>query len=99
MARSKRVVRRLELKATRMRDYWESIAPVFGDRPPHRSAPPEGEAGDYKASVHVKKIVNDDGSVRFRVYDSDPKASWIEFGTAHMPEYAPAQKTKEAFRK
>lgn len=98
-ARSPKVIRALELKAGRVRDYWESIAPVFGDLPPHRAAPPEGSAGDYKAAVKVMKITNPNGSVRFRVYDDDPKAHWIEYGTSHMPEYAPAAKTKEAFRK
>ncbi|TDH48492.1 hypothetical protein E2F47_23535 [Mycobacterium eburneum] len=97
-ARSKRVIRALERKANKCADYWRSIAPVFGDLPPKRAAPPEGEAGDYKAAVAVKRIDNGDGSVRFRVYDSDPKAHWIEYGTAHMPEYAPAAKTKAKFR-
>ncbi|MEZ0366808.1 hypothetical protein ACAG26_24345 [Mycobacterium sp. pUA109] len=101
-ARSKRVIRALERKAEKCKAYWESIAPVFGDLPPKRSAPagdtnPAGE-GSYKGSVGVKRIDNGDGSVRFRVFDSDPKAQWIEYGTAHMPEYAPAAKTAAKFR-
>lgn len=97
-ARSKRVIRALERKATKAQAYWQSIAPVFGDLPPKRPAPPEGDVGDYKAAVKIKKITNPDGSVRFRVYDDDPKAHWVEWGNAHMPEYAPAAKTIAAFK-
>lgn len=101
-ARSKRVIRALERKAERAAEYWSSIAPVFGDLPPKRAEPPEDTnelgAGSYKASIAIKRIDNPDGSARFRVYDSDPKAHWVEYGTAHMPEYAPAAKTIAAMK-
>jgi hypothetical protein len=63
-----------------------SIAPVFGDLPPHRGAPAEGDVGEYRDSIHVEDV-HGHPDVR-RVISRDKKAIWIETGTRHMPEYA-----------
>lgn len=70
----------------------KSQTPVFGDLPPHRNAPPEGDPGDARDAVHVEPTA--DG---FRVISRDKKAIWIEIGTAHMPEYAPFTKAAAMF--
>jgi meiotically up-regulated gene 157 (Mug157) protein len=92
-----KVAAAVQAKAEKVKDYWQSIAPVFGDKPPHRSAPSYGSPGDYKDSVHVSDA-GSDGEARSRVGTGDFKAKWIEYGTAHMPPYAPLAKTKARFR-
>jgi hypothetical protein len=72
--------------ANEVRDYWRSIAPVG------EAADGDENPGQYRDSIHVER--HGDG---FHVLSEDFKAYWIEFGTSHMPEYAPAQKTAEHF--
>lgn len=96
--KSKRVHDAVLAKATTVQTYWQSISPVFGDKPPHRGAPEYGSPGDYRDSVAVVDKSDADGSLA-RVKPTDFKAKWIEFGNAHMPEYAPMAKTKARFRK
>jgi hypothetical protein len=67
-------------------DYWQSIAPVG------KKADGDENPGQYRDSIHVER--HGEG---FHVLSDDFKAYWIEFGTSHMPEYAPAQKTAEHF--
>jgi hypothetical protein len=72
--------------ANEVRDYWQSIAPVG------KKADGDENPGQYRDSIHVER--HGEG---FHVLTEDFKAYWIEFGTSHMPEYAPAQKTAEQF--
>lgn len=85
-------------KADKVKEYWQSIAPVFGDKPPHRSAPAYGSPGDYKDSINVKDVGGGEDGARSRVGTSDFKAKWIEYGNKHMPPYAPLAKTKARFQ-
>lgn len=95
--RSKKVAAGVEKKAEKVKEYWESIAPVFGDKPPHRDAPSHGAVGAYKASISIEDHPNGDVPGK-RVKDTDFKAKWIEYGSSHMPTYAPRAKTRAKFR-
>ena len=95
---SQKVHNAVDAKAKMVQEYWKSIAPVFGDKPPHRDAPKYGEPGAYRDSITVVDMTDEDG-FRDRVKPTDFKAKWIEFGNAHMPEYAPMAKVKARFRK
>lgn len=95
--RSGAVKKGVDKKAHKVQEYWQSIAPVFGDRPPHRDAPSHGSPGDYKDSIVIEDM-SDGDSPRERVKSTDFKAKWIEYGNKHMPEYAPLSKTKAKFR-
>jgi len=75
-------------------EYAQSIAPEFGDLPPHRVAPAEGEPGDYKESIHAEHL---GVGARRVISRDDPIAFWVEMGTRHMPEYAVFAKTAEHF--
>ena len=85
--------------AEEVRDAVQSHAPVFGDRPPRRESPADGAAGEYRDSIHVEWVTtsDSDGLPVARVISKDMKAAWIEFGSAHMPEYAPFTKAAEEF--
>lgn len=78
------IAAKLEL-AEEAAEYWRSIAPV-GDPAvdPH--------SGAYRDSIHVEQKGD-----KVYVVASDPKAHWIEYGTEHMPEYAPRQRTETQF--
>jgi hypothetical protein len=95
--KSKKVQSGVEKKAEKVKEYWQGIAPVFGDRPPKRESPSHGQPGDYKASISIEDHPNGDVPGK-RVKDTDFKAKWIEFGNKHMPEYAPRAKTRAKFR-
>lgn len=94
--KSNKVKAAVEKKAAAVEAYWQSIAPVFGDKPPHRAAPASGAPGAYRDSITTEDLSDADGP-RIRVKDTDFKAKWIEFGNAHMPPYAPRAKTKAKF--
>lgn len=88
----------LKAKADEIADHWKGIAPVFGDRPPKREAPPYGGAeGEYRDSIRAEPFRKKDGMPAYRVGTDDYRALWIELGTKHMPEYAPATKTAALF--
>lgn len=74
--------------ANEVRDYWRGIAPVG------RAADGDENPGQYRDSIDVERSKQHEG---FVVITYDFKAYWIEYGTSHMPEYAPAQKTAEQF--
>lgn len=95
--KSKKVQAGVEKKAAKVQAYWQSIAPVFGDRPPKRDAPSHGAVGAYRDSISIEDHPSGDVPGK-RVKDTDFKAKWIEFGNAHMPEYAPRAKTKAKFQ-
>lgn len=95
-----RVAAAVQAKAKEVQAYWQSIAPIFEAGAPreHRQVPSRGSAGDYKNSIKVRDISDENGA-RARVSDSDWKAEFIEFGKGvHFPPQAPLAKTKARFR-
>lgn len=88
------VNRGLDHFAGEVAEYAQSIAPVFGDLPPKRDAPPEGEPGEFRDSIHVE---HPRPGVRRVISRDDPIALWAEMGTQHMPEYAVFSRTAEHF--
>jgi hypothetical protein len=90
----------VDAKAAKVQSFWKSVSPVFkeGDPREHRKMPAHGEPGDYQKSITVVPMPDDSG-YRDRVKPTDFKAKWIEFGTKHMPPYAPLAKVKAEFRK
>lgn len=84
-------------KSKEVAEYWEGIAPVFGDKPPHRSEPAFGNIGDYKNSIHIKLRTHRSGYLTGQVSNTDPKAHWLEYGSAHNPEYGYMQRVKDHF--
>lgn len=101
-AKSERVKKALHNKAVKVQQYWRSIAPVFEEgniAKEHRAQPMFGYPGFYRDSVKIEERDGKDEGVFYRVYDDDRKASWIEYGSSHMPEYAPAAKTKAHFKR
>lgn len=95
--RSDMVNAKVGQKAVEVQNYWKSIAPVFGDKPPHRKEPKSGEPGDYRDSIIVKNA-GDGKEVRWRVLPTDLKRKWIEFGTKNMPEEALVPKVMARYR-
>jgi hypothetical protein len=96
MAVSTEVQHGLDELSGEVRDYAKSIAPVFGDRPPHRDAPPKGSEGDFRDSIQVEKVAGE-LDVRRVISRDDPMAVWQELGTRHMPEYAVFAKAAAMF--
>lgn len=98
---SKKTVKALRNKADQVVKYWQSVSPVFdaGDKKEHRTAPPYGAPGAYKDSITAIEKTDENGNTYEHIVATDHKALWIEYGTAHMPEYAPLAKTKARFRK
>lgn len=98
---SERAVKALREKSNKVVSYWQSISPVFdaSDAKEHRAAPPGGQPGDYRNSIKAIEKQDDDGNTYEHVVAKDFKAQWIEYGTSHMPEYAPLAKVKAKFRK
>lgn len=97
MARDPKLIKELEDHGAEIRDYWKALAPVFDGDKDRRKTPGLGEPGDYKGSIHTELVRRKDGKPGMRVGTNDPKAIWIEVGTAHMPEYAPATQTAHHF--
>jgi hypothetical protein len=83
--------------AHKVADYAKTLAPVFGDKPPKRGAPPQGSPGDYRGSIKVEHPPRAGATPTRRVISRDHKAIWIELGTRHMPEYAVFTKTAKYF--
>lgn len=83
----------LDKFAEEVAEHVRSIAPEFGDRPPHRTEPPYDDLGSLKESI----TVTPGGPGRRKVGSEDYKAIWAELGTRHMPEYAPFAKTAKFF--
>jgi hypothetical protein len=76
----------------------KSYAPVFGDRPARRESPADGSVGEYRDSIHIEWVTTSDSDLPVaRVISKDMKAAWIEFGSSHMPEYAPFTKAAQEF--
>jgi hypothetical protein len=88
----------VQRKAEVVQAYWKEVSPVFGDRPPHRKHPEWGHPGSYRDSI-VVQMSEDTHSAAATVKPLDWKARMVEYGNAHMPEYAPMAKVKAKFRK
>ncbi len=91
----------MEVKAEEVKDYWQSIAPKWGDLPTRGATTPTEDGsgkivdayeGEYANSIHVE---SKRGGVR--VGSATKIAVFAEYGTEHIPEYACAQKTVEHF--
>ena len=80
--------------AEQLQEAVKSYAPVFGDRPPRRESPADGSVGEFRDSIEITWVTTSDsgGLPVARVISKDIKAVWIEYGSAHMPEYAPFTK-------
>ena len=97
--KSPKVKDAVDNKAHVVQEYWKSVSPVFGDKPPHRAAPKSGQPGAYRDSITVIDLSDEDGA-HDRVKPTDWKSKMIEFGKPpHMPTYAPMAKVKAKFRK
>ena len=83
----------LDHLAARVCEAVQQETPVFGDLPPKRGAPVEGQPGDARRDVHVEP--RPDGSRR--VISRNRLAVDIEIGTVHMPEYGPFTKAAALF--
>jgi len=88
-------------KAEKVREFWVDYWEAFDH--PHsrvhtlRSGYVE-RPGDYSASIKVKFIEgNAVRPMKARVTAHDYKAHWIEYGSVHMPEFAPRAATLEYF--
>jgi hypothetical protein len=53
--------------------------------------------GDYSESVKIKYSKTKDGASMAKVGSRDYKAHWIEYGSSHMPEFAPRAATVDHF--
>lgn len=79
--------------------YWESFDHPFSREHTLRSGYVE-RPGDYAKSIKVKFI---EGGIeaghlfKARVTAHDYKAHWIEYGSKHMPEFAPRAATLSHF--
>jgi hypothetical protein len=78
-------------------DYWESFDHPYSRQHTLRSGYVE-RPGDYAASIKVK-FIEGSGTHLFkaRVTAHDYKAHWIEYGSSHMPEFAPRAATLAHF--
>jgi hypothetical protein len=97
IARNPEVIKGLEELAHQVEDYWKALAPVFDETRDRRASPPNDDPGAYRDSIHTELIRTKEGLPAARVGTNDYKAVWIEFGSLHMPEYAPATKTAHYF--
>lgn len=75
-------------RAEQVAEYWRSIAPVRGDKPPHGSQEPTAYGtnyeGDYRDSIEVHE---DADGVVYVGSDLNPLAEWLEYGSIHNPEH------------
>lgn len=75
-------------KAEEVAEYWQSIAPVRGDKDPRGSKEPTAYgtnwADDYRESIKVHE--DSDGAVYVGT-DLIPLADWLEYGSVHNPEH------------
>lgn len=96
MATSPLVQAELIKRAEEARDYWRSIAPVGTHQHTLKSGHVE-KPGDYRDSIQVEYRRLPTGVMAARIVAKDYKSAWIEFGSKHMPEYAPRAKTAAQF--
>lgn len=96
MATSPLVRAELIDRATKARDYWRSIAPVGTHEHTLKSGHVD-KPGDYRDSIQIEYRRLPNGVMAARIVAKDYKAAWIEYGSKHMPEYAPRAKTAAQF--
>jgi hypothetical protein len=77
-------------------DYWESFDHPYSREHALRSGYME-KPGDYSKSIKVKFMKTADGAPMARITAHDFKAKWIEYGSAHMPTFAPRAATVSHF--
>jgi hypothetical protein len=84
-------------KAKEVQEYWQSIAPVRGDKPAHESKEPTAYGTnfeeDYKNSI---KVTEHDGTVAVGT-DLMPLGKWLEYGSIHNPEHGYGARVLEHF--
>lgn len=100
LGRSVRVRAGVIAKTKEVQEYWESIAPELGDKPTHGHDDIDGfseDKGTYKKSIKTKLRLHFSGYLTGRVYNTDPKAHLLEYGSIHNPEYGYLQKVKSHF--
>ncbi|MCV7422993.1 hypothetical protein H7K45_20785 [Mycobacterium yunnanensis] len=68
-------------------DYWEAFDHPYSRTHTLRSGYVENP-GDYANSIRVKFMRTPEGAPMARITAHDYKAHWIEYGSAHMPEFA-----------
>lgn len=100
--RSDRAIQALLDKASKVQEYWQSIAPVFAENDyklEHRRKPAIGEIGDYQRRILVYLVPGTSGSDPYAIVRAtDWKSRSIEFGVdPHFPPRAPCAKTKARF--
>lgn len=84
--------------AREVKEYWQSIAPVWGDKPPKRGEPNIGEAGDYRESIQIMPtLMTEVGLPVIKVGSNDEKAHWLEYGSIHNPEHGYGQRVMDHF--
>lgn len=80
-------------KAEEVAEYWKSIAPVYGDKPPKHNPPTIDWPHEYADSI---KVVDDHGTVSVGT-DLTPLADWLEYGSEHNPEHGYGARTLAHF--
>lgn len=76
----------------KVRDTWQEIwdeAEPVGKHP--------YETGSYRESIRCEYVTKPSGYFHGVVRTRDPKAHWLEYGTARTPEFAPARRTVDYF--
>jgi hypothetical protein len=77
-------------------DYWESFDHPFSREHALKSGYVE-KPGDYSESIKIKEGRTKDGAPMATVGSRDYKAHWIEYGSSHMPPFAPRAATVSEF--
>jgi hypothetical protein len=77
-------------------EYWESFDHPYSREHTLKSGYVE-RPGDYSESVKVEYMKSKTGLPKARVSANDYKAFWIEYGSKHMPKFAPRQATLDHF--
>lgn len=73
-------------------DYWLSFDHPFSREHTLRSGYVE-KPGDYENGIRVKFLRTPEGLPMARVTSHDYKSAWVEYGSSHMPEFAPRAAT------
>lgn len=91
------LMKRAEEVRTFWVDYWEAFDHPESRTHTLRSGYVENP-GDYAASIKVKFIEAVGGQLfKARITAHDYKAHWIEYGSRHMPPFAPRAATLSYF--
>lgn len=77
-------------------DYWEAFDHPHSRTHTLRSGYVENP-GDYSKSIRIEYMESGTGFMKARITAHDYKAHWIEYGSRHMPEFAPRAATLDHF--